>query len=67
MGKQHRLTPGNTIYNIIPRDSVYISNTDGIITNNEKELLETSSLTYVIEQYYMDRWTCNINYLTTLD
>ena len=67
MAKQHRKIPGSPNHNIIPRDSVYLSNPDGIITNNEKHLLETSSLTYAIEQYYMDRWSCTISHLTTLD
>ena len=48
-------------------DSAYLSNKEGIITNTEKQILETSGSTYVAEQYYMDRWQCNISYLTTLD
>ena len=63
MAKRQWLITGHTKYNIVPRDSAYLSNTDGIITNNEKQLLENSSQTYDIEQYYMAHWKCNITYL----
>ena len=65
--KHHRQHHPQIWHEIIPKNSAYLSNSDGLITSNEKIIMETTRNTYTIEQYYADRWGCPISNISHLD
>ena len=67
LARQFRIKDTQASHLITSLESAYLTNADGAITNHEKHIMETTWPTKTIENYYMQRWDCSNQYLTTLD
>ena len=67
MSRKHRttLTPTSTIP--LPQEWIHLSDNTGVITGNEKIILETQQSTYEIEEYYINRWQTTASTLRMFD
>ena len=55
-------------WSVIPHpEKIYISDMDGVVTGEEKQILETHWSLYRIEEYYITRWLCTMEDLATFD
>jgi len=67
IARNHRQTGVTPSYNPPPQDYVHLRDFNGVITSQEKQVLETNWTTYELETYYIQRWQTTATTITQFD